>query len=482
MKPSLAARLMLAYSAVIAGVLLSAWWSYQSLTAAELAAEHLSDRSEQGIRLTAQLETLMQQERHIADYLVSGDPRSLDLLRPHRHQFESWIDEMGDFAHSDAERALLDRMRTGYAEYAAVLDQVVRLEQDGRHDEARSALLSVAGRMDDVLANSERLFALAEADMHDRRARTEAVMQRQRRVISWLTVLGVVFSLVLGFFLARYAARPIYQLVLRLGASGVTSVDVEGDELGALEAHVGALLDRVRTQERALQQAEKLSELGEIATEIAHETLNPLAGVKAMLQALRRTSLPADQVGKALADMERQLARIEETVRRLMRYARPLEPQRHPVLVHDLLEAAARAAASSPGARGRHIRVDASATDHLTWEMDPQLMEQVLVNLLVNGCEASPPDAAVDLGARVESGTLCLTVRDRGTGIAPALRDRLFHPFFTTKPRGNGLGLAVSRNIVQEHGGRIEALTAEGGGSLFRVTLPGGPSACAIPS
>ena len=483
MKPSLAARLMIGYAAVTAGVLFLAWWSHRYLAAAEFAAEHLSDRSVQGIRLGAELEALMQERGHLSDYLLSGDPRFLELVHPHRHRFQTWIDEMGDFAHGDAERELLQRMQAAYTAYASQVEDVVRLQEEGRSEEAKRIFFSLAGQTDDLFGSSQRLFALAEADMHERRLRTEATMARERQIISWLTGIGVLFSLVLGFVLSRYAARPIYQLVLRLGASGVVdSIDIEGDELGALQAHVGALLDRVREQERKLQQAEKLSELGEIASEIAHETLNPLAGVKGMLQALRRTPLSRERLGLELADMERQLARIEDTVRRLVRYARPLEPHVRSVRVAALLDDAARAASAAPATRERSIRVDTSRLDGIEWQLDPDLMQQVLVNLLVNGCEASSAGGTVELSAAAEDGRLCLTVRDRGAGIPPGLRDRLFHPFFTTKPHGNGLGLAVSRNIVQEHGGRIEASGAEGGGTVFRIVLPAGLSGCASPS
>ena len=480
MKPSLAARLMLGYATVIAGVLVLAWWSHRHLASAESAAEHLSDRSVQGIRLSAELETLMQQRSHLSEYMLSGDPRFLELVHPHRRQFQGWLDEMGDFAHTDAERELLHKMQAAYTGYAAQVDDAVRLQEQGRSDEAKRLFFSLTGQMDDLFASSQRLFALAEADMHERRSRTETTIGRERTIISWLTGLGALFSMLLGVILSRYAARPIYQLVLRLGASGVVdSVDVDGDELGALQAHVGALLDHVRNQERRLQQAAKLSELGEIASEIAHETLNPLAGVKGMLQALRRTSLPRDRLALELTDMERQLTRIEDTVRRLTRYARPLEPHVKPVPVAALLQNAARAAAAAPGARDRNIRVGASQLNGIEWPMDPELMEQVLVNLLVNGCEASSSGAVVELTAGLEDDRLCLAVRDRGVGVPLNLRDRLFHPFFTTKPHGNGLGLALSRNIVQEHGGRIEASDADGGGTVFRVILPGGFGTCA---
>jgi len=109
--------------------------------------------------------------------------------------------------------------------------------------------------------------------------------------------------------------------------------------------------------------------------------------------------------------------------------------------------------------------------------MDPELIQQVLVNLLVNGCEASPPGGCVELAAEVADDGLRLLVRDHGTGIPPKVRERLFHPFVTTKPHGNGLGLAVSRNIVREHGGQIDVTSEETRGSVFRVWLPAGEEA-----
>ena len=114
--------------------------------------------------------------------------------------------------------------------------------------------------------------------------------------------------------------------------------------------------------------------------------------------------------------------------------------------------------------------------------MDPDLVEQVLVNLLVNGCEASPPGSSVELATKVENRQICFSVRDHGGGLGTVDRDRLFHPFYTTKPRGNGLGLAISRNIAREHGGQIEAVSFDGVGSEFRVVLPEREAACAEPS
>jgi len=482
MRGSLVRRLMLAYATVIAAVLFSAWWGQRSLGDAERAATRLSDRSIQGLELSARLESLIEEKNQVADFLLSGDREGFADIRPHREEFAQWLASMEDFVRTDRERALLDRLRSEYADYTAAFDALIRAQRNGGAADTRALFPGMTAQVQRLLGDGRQLAQLAVQDMRTRREVSEAAIDQARSLVLWLTGIGGLLSLVLGFVLSHYAARPLYRLVLRLGSSGVTSrVEVDGDELGVLEARVGALIARVRQQERALQQAEKLSEMGELASEIAHETLNPLAGVKGMLQALRHAALPAERLREELRDMERELARVEGIVRRVVYYARPLEAHMQPVSVDLAIKTAADIAARTPSTRGRTIRVHPPDGDQ-RWVMDPELIQQVLVNLLVNGCEASPQGATVELDATVEDDGLVLRVRDRGHGIAATVRERLFHPFFTTKPHGNGLGLAVSRNIVREHGGRIDAEPAEGGGSIFTVVLPDGNDLCSARS
>lgn len=483
MRPGLTARLMAVYAAVVAVLLLSTWWGHRSLAETEHTARQLSELGIDVVRLTTTLQTIVQDKGRIADFLISGDHETLNGVRPHRREFQAWLEQMAPFAATSEEQQLLGDIRGAYASYTDRADEVVRLEEAGLGDEAHRLFVAMAADVERLLGRSRELLALIEEDVRQRRVLAQQGFDAGEHTIAWITIGGALFSLVLGFILSRYAARPIYRLAVRLGSAGIVDeVAVAGDDLGALETRVGALLERVRQQERALQQAEKLSELGEIATEIAHETLNPVAGVKGMLQALRRTSIPPAQLSRELADMERQLDRVEGIVRRLMDYARPLEPHAERVRIATLMQDAARAARSAPSAQGYDVRA-LPPDGGLEWTLDPDLVRQVLVNLIINGCEASPPGATVELRARAENGALSLQVEDHGIGISPANRARLFRPFFTTKPRGNGLGLAVSRKIVREHGGQIDALPGTGGGSVFRVLLPADHGGrCADPS
>ena len=472
-KPGLAFRISVVYQVVIAAVVVAALRSQHSLAQAQEVAERLSHRSIEGIQLAAELETLMHERAYVSNYLLSHDARFLAEGAPHHAEFERWMGKMDSFARTEAEKALVVTARSQYLGYTAKGDEVIRLEQSERFDEARQVFFTMKAEVEGLLRSSQGLFVLAERDMEERRGAADTEITIERRRILWLTGLGAVISLLAGFLLARNVVRPLNRLVLRLGAEGgEASVQFQGDEVGYLEVQVNALLDRVRRQERALLQAEKLSELGEIAAEIAHETLNPLAGARGMLQVLRRGVVQADRLPAELAAVESELRRVEDIVQRLMRYARPLEPRIRRSPVADLVQHAVRAAQGTPAAAGHAI--DAPGVPQVDWALDPALIEQVLINLLVNACEASPAGASVDLQVRAEASALRFEVRDHGPGLTQEQRARLFHPFFTTKPRGNGLGLAVSRNIVLEHGGQIEADTAVGGGAVFRVTLSRG--------
>ena len=463
-------------------MLLSAWRSQRSLAEAEQAASRLSERSVQGIELASRLETLMHEKSYVSNFLLSGDPAYLADAAPHRHEFEAWIEQMDGFARTDPERARVAQLREAYLSYVAKGDEVIRLEQEGKRSEARGVFFSMKREVESLLGDGQALFAQAAQDMRERQRKTASVVAEARTTTFLLTAIGAMVSLIAGFLLARSAAKPLYKLVLRLGTSGaVDRLQFNGDEIGTVEAHVNALLERVRHQERALLQAEKLSELGQIAAEIAHETLNPLAGVKGMLQALRLAPLPPERLHQELTDMERELSRVEGIVRRLVRYARPLEPHPQQVKLAALLEGALRSARAAPGSQGRTVRLEV-ADPALEWVLDPALVEQVLVNLVVNACEASGPGAEVWVGFDRNREGLHFWVRDRGCGLPTEEKQRLFRPFFTTKPGGNGLGLAVSRNIVEEHGGQISAESNPGGGAIFQVVLPEGEVPCASPS
>jgi signal transduction histidine kinase len=284
-------------------------------------------------------------------------------------------------------------------------------------------------------------------------------VRRLTHVLVATSIAGALASLLAGFLWARRVTRPIYALVEETDA--------------ALAEH-----------RQRLMQSEKLSAVGELAAKLAHEVLNPLAGMKAAIQLLARqgeggAGADSREVLDTAEALNRELTRVEGLVRRLVNFSRPLAPRVEQVPVATLLEAALEAA--QPILK-RH-RIDVRRVEDVGLEpveVDPLLFTQVLVNLLVNAAEAmAATGGTVELTARRLQGggrdQIAFRVADRGPGISPEREAQLFKPFFTTKPEGHGLGLAVSQNIVLEHGGRIVAqnrTAQEGTGASFEVQLP----------
>jgi C4-dicarboxylate-specific signal transduction histidine kinase len=214
--------------------------------------------------------------------------------------------------------------------------------------------------------------------------------------------------------------------------------------------------------------------LGELSVALVHELNQPLAAILANAQAGRRRLEGPPGARATPGVMGEILADIVEASMRALFLRR--ETQQQPLDLNTVAREAVALARSSLAEHGVRL---ALALDPRTVPLrgDPVQLQQVLLNLILNACDAmdaSPPGMR-RLGVATASGPgreAILTVTDNGAGIAAGLLERIFDSFFTTKPHGLGVGLSVSREIVVAHGGRIEALNRAEGGAVFRVTLP----------
>ena len=214
---------------------------------------------------------------------------------------------------------------------------------------------------------------------------------------------------------------------------------------------------------RAIEQARHLASLGQLSAVLAHEIRNPLASLKGNAQLLAR-SLPEGEKPRAKADrVVDEAIRLEHLTNDLLAFARDGQ-----IAVADADPAALvrDAAASVDGAR---IRVDDAGAPR-TWPLDAARMRQVLVNLFDNAIEMS--EGPVEATVARTGGALRIAVRDHGPGLAEADLPRVFEPFFTRRTQGTGLGLAVSKRLVELHGGTIAARNAAGGGAELVIELP----------
>ena len=271
---------------------------------------------------------------------------------------------------------------------------------------------------------------------------------------------------------ARYRATLAFNLgamalAVLLGAFTVREIG----QRERLEARARAEA-RVRDLERQLFHSERLTTVGRLAAGIAHEINNPLEGMSNYLT-LARQALERGDTAAALRRLEgvqQGLERAALVVRQVLSHADPTESPKAPLDLNRVLAETAEFVRSRPEFARVRFEV-ALAEPSLLVVGSPIMLGQVALNLVVNACEAQPGGGEVRVSARRHDGLAVAEIADRGPGIAEGDRARIFEPFFSTK-NSTGLGLSICHSIVAQHGGALEALPRENGGTVFRLSLP----------
>lgn len=226
-------------------------------------------------------------------------------------------------------------------------------------------------------------------------------------------------------------------------------------------------VQRGQAMEAVLHEQRRLAVLGQMSAVLAHEIRNPLASLKGHAQLLEETMAEGSRERRSAGRVVAEAQRLEKLVHELLEFARTGKLDCEAVELQELLTDAA-----SEVDRQR-IRVSAPARLPPVW-LDRDRMLQVLTNLLRNALQASPPNSHVELVVTPFEGTVAVEVLDRGVGIPAGEEERIFEPFRTHKTKGIGLGLAISRKLVEQHGGTLRAHARAGGGACFRIELPQG--------
>jgi len=258
---------------------------------------------------------------------------------------------------------------------------------------------------------------------------------------------------------------------LRRDAVGETLAEFETlvGELAAARERIDAEVEARRVVERAVREMDKLATVGQLAAGLAHEIGSPLQVLEGRLASLeRRADDPAET--RRLAGIAReQAARITRIVARLSDLARR-PPTPGPVEAAGPVESILALLGPEARRRGVDLRSDLAAVPRV--RADTDTLQQVALNLLQNALEATPAGGAIELRLSATDRQLVLEVEDDGKGMTAADRERALEPFFTTRPEGMGLGLAVVRSIVADLGGAMDIRSHPGQGSCFRVSLP----------
>jgi len=297
-----------------------------------------------------------------------------------------------------------------------------------------------------------------------------------------MVVCGAYLSFLLFIDFSRFTidADQIRELVFRLIflAMAGNLVNTLAEALRVQSGNYRMVAEQLAEANRSLQEAEaavrrsdRLAALGQLSAGLAHELRNPLGTIKASSEMLARSLASENEVAREVAGfISTEVDRTNALVSRFLEFARPLQLK---MVSADLTETLDRAVALVERESLNHVTIYKNYSPDLApFPFDAELMERVFYNVVLNAAQATPAGGAVTVKTRGFNDTAEITVIDRGPGIDPKIRESIFNPFFTTKPQGVGLGLAIVSKIIDEHGGRMSVESEPGKGSVFRVYLP----------
>eukprot|EP01022_Parablepharisma_sp_SALTPOND_P021794 TRINITY_DN435_c7_g1_i1.p3 TRINITY_DN435_c7_g1~~TRINITY_DN435_c7_g1_i1.p3 ORF type:complete len:600 (+),score=163.82 TRINITY_DN435_c7_g1_i1:4393-6192(+) len=254
---------------------------------------------------------------------------------------------------------------------------------------------------------------------------------------------------------------------LLVSASAVTTAS--GENAGSVL--ILRDVSELKRLEEKVRRQEKLAAVGQLAAGVAHEIRNPLSSIKGFAVHLG-SRFPKDSPdAQAAQTLVNETNRLNRVVTELIEYARPTEASRTPTDPAAVIDHTLRLLRQEATNAGVAVHFEPCEGLH-TVDIDADRVSQALLNLCLNAIQAMEEGGALTIRACITDGSLEIMVEDTGPGLDPGMYEQIFDPYYTTKPRGQGLGLAVVRKVAEAHGGRVEVSSTPGAGSRFNLVLP----------
>jgi signal transduction histidine kinase len=314
-----------------------------------------------------------------------------------------------------------------------------------------------------------------------------SVASNRNLLIVYGVVIFVLVGIVLWLLIVRLVTQPVSRVLeqmrkVQTGDLNARAVTETEDEVGELARGFNAMVQSLdnatreleESHQKQIQQAGKLASIGELASGIAHEIRNPLAGIGAAVEVLSEENNLNGQRAEIVAEIHRQITRLNRTLHDLLEFARLRDPEIAPCDVDGFIRP--MLALVRPDAQKFHIKIEERFAANLpNVSADTGQMQQAVLNILLNGVQAMPGGGTLTVSTesaeRAGGDIVRIQVRDTGVGIAREHLAKIFSPFFTTKHRGTGLGLSITRTILEKHHGTIAVDSEPGKGTTVTLEL-----------
>ena len=481
-KMSLRIRIYLILIALVfitmAGGIVTVWYTYRmehlltSITEKDIVAFQTAEALESA---------LVNQKGFVSYYFIDGDPEWLRRLGEFRQIFNERLNDALHIAENEREREALYQIKAEYTRYITIKDYVISYYQDDKREAGIALHRQVWNRFFTVLE-----FCDKYKDIHEGRilqTKSDSKTQADNlRIIAVIAVgTGFLLALLLAFVLGFQVLGPVRRLTVETGIEGAPVAT--GDEVKALSHSVRGLIQNVDQTQSELQksresllQAEKMALVGKLAAGMAHSIRNPFTSVKMRLFSLNRSLAFTDTQKEDFEVISEEIRHIDNIIQNFLEFSRPPKLKIQSISPSIVVDQAI--ALLKHRLKSYDVEVTIERERNLPEiDADSEQLKEVLVNLVVNACEAMVKGGSIvireqDSMSPFQDRLAIIKVSDNGPGIHESIRDKVLQPFFTTKEEGTGLGLSIADRIIEEHNGRMDIESNQGGGTTFIISIP----------
>lgn len=442
----------------------------------------ITEKYLQTFQTAESLETaLINQKGFVSYFFLDGDPEWLRQLGEYRQIFKEKLISARHSAESDAHIELIDKIDHDYMAYITAKDRVIAYYRDGDKENGMKLHKEVRNLFFAVLDLCEQYKKIQVNRIHQITGSGHIQAGKLRFASVMVSLIVVLIACVLISFFIHQILDPLRNLAGQARRKG--SAATSSNEIKSLYHSVHDLIEDVdqthselEKSRETLQQAEKMALVGKLAAGMAHSIRNPFTSVKMRMFSLERTLKLTETQKDDMDVISQEIRHIDTIVQNFLEFSRPPKLKMQmvsPSVIVDMVIQLLEHRLNS-----YEVRIEVNRKRSLPpISADPEQLKEVLVNLVVNACEAMKRGGKIvifeeETFERPIGNLVEIRVCDNGPGIPAQLIDNVLQPFFTTKEEGTGLGLSIASRIIEEHGGRLSLTSTEGVGTTFIILLP----------
>ena len=462
----------------LSGAAVMVWYSYRI----EGLLTAITDENLVAFQSAESLEiALVNQKGFVSYYFLDGNPDWLIQLEEYRRVLSEQLGQVLALTQSPEQKQTIRRIAEEYDHYIKEKDKVINYYKAGEvkfgsklHRDVRSRFFAILEMCEAYKRVHTQSILMAKQD-----ALIEAA--RLRDMAMAVIVTQVLLVLLLAYLLVYQILNPLRVLIRETSHS--ETIKQSGNDVKTLSQSVRGLIEdagqtqvELQKSRETLLQADRMAMVGKLAAGMAHSVRNPFTSVKMRLFSLNRSLKLSGTQKEDFDVISEEIDHIDTIVQNFLEFSRPPKLKMQPVSPSTVVDTALQLL------RYRLESYNVEATIHRdkilpAIDADPDQLKEVLVNLIVNACEAMAGGGTIHIHERVfessaEGLKAEIRITDSGSGIAPEAIQKVFDPFFTTKEDGTGLGLSIVSRIIQEHGGHVDLTSEEDRGTTFCIVLP----------